>query len=70
MERPMGTATGDRLTRRHVMKTIRKLIMRSDDPGLDAFHLHYALQDAQRDRDKKDGKKPIDPEAFAKMLGL
>jgi hypothetical protein len=44
--------------------------MRSDDPGLDAFHLHYALQDAQRDRDKKDGKKPIDPEAFAKMLGL
>ena len=66
----MGTATGDRLTRRHVKAVIRKLIMRSDDPGLDHLHLHHALQDALRDRDKKDGKKPIDPKAFMEALGV
>lgn len=56
-------------TRRSVMAAIRSLIMQSGDPGLDALHLYHALYDAEKARMKKDGKKPIDPEAFAKAFG-
>lgn len=56
------------LTRRFVKSVIRKLILRSDDPGLDALHLYHALQDAEKERMEKDGKKPVDPEAFMKAL--
>lgn len=65
----MSNATGDRLTRRQVKSAIRKLIMHSADPGMDVAHLHWAIDDAEKARMKKDGKKPVDPEAFMKALG-
>jgi hypothetical protein len=57
-------------TRNQLVLLIHQFIMRSKDPALDALHLYWAVQDGEKDRMKKDGKKPMDPEAFAKALGL
>ena len=56
-------------TRRSVKAAIRSLIMNSEDPALDHLHLYHALQDAEAARMKKDGRKPINAEAFVKFLG-
>ena len=59
---------GDKATRRHITSAIRTLIMRSDSYDYEALLLIMAVEKAQRDRFKKDGGKPTDPDAFIKAL--
>lgn len=64
----MSTMESDKAARRHITSAIRKLIMRSDSYNHEALLLIVAIEKAQRDRFKKDGGKPIDPDAFIDAL--
>jgi hypothetical protein len=59
-----------RVTRNQLISTIHDFLMASKDPGLDALHLYWAVQDGEKDRMKKDGKKPIDPKRFMEAMGI
>jgi hypothetical protein len=66
----VSTVESDKPVRQQITKAIRKLIMRSDSYDHEALLIIMAVEKAQRDRFKKDGKKPIDPERFIRALAL